>query len=237
MLRNRRNWLFYLMFLTVTIHCTHTRKSIATENRQMVIQLEKTGCLGPCPVFTLTLYRDHSLEFTGQSHTLVPGLQRDTLSVDAFKQMVDDFRKSGFDQLNSIYDQSVSDAPFTHLTFQDGGMKKKVSVRGDGPDVFSELVSQMESLAEEAGWLARKNVKMTQERELIVELRPGATTEELSEAFVEYNLTLIRKITPAQRFFLFRMESDNPDEALLAIRESPLVNAAQWNHRLKRRDR
>jgi hypothetical protein len=236
MFRNLTTWILSLMFLTGTIHCTHPRKSIAAENRQMAIQLERTGCLGPCPVYTLTLYRDHSLEFNGRSHTLVSGLQRDTLSADAFEQLVEDFRKSGFGQLDSIYDQPVTDAPFTHLTFQDGRMKK-VSVRGDAPDVFTELVSQMESLAEEAGWLARKFTRTMQERELIVELRPEVTTEELAEAFVEYNLTFIRKITPAQRYFLFRIESDDPDEALLAIRESPLVNAAQWNHRLKRRDR
>ncbi|MCB0685391.1 MAG: hypothetical protein KDC53_02665 [Saprospiraceae bacterium] len=222
-----------MLISLIHLHCVSHRQP---QSPHLVIQLEKTGCRGFCPVYKLSIYSDRTVHFEGIAHT---GVTEANLQLDekAYQMLLDSFKEERFVQLDSAYVKPVADFPFTYLSFSEesGTTLKKVSVRGNGPEEFERLVYLTEKIAYEQKWLSNKDTSVDSIREIIVELVPGSAPEELVSHFAEDNLIFIKKITPNQPYFLFSVTSEHPDDLLELIRKDHLVKSAQWNHKLKKR--
>ncbi len=201
----------------------------------LVIELQKTGCLGPCPVYTLSVYEDRSVVFRSKANTLVDSTARTVVSEEAYQNLINAFRDLKFHDLDSSYIEPIMDAPSTHLAYGVDKPLKKVTCRGDAPARFDELARKTEEIAVDAGWLLRKNQSGEILRELIVDLVPMADPNDLVNQYEEFNLELVKKIAPSGSYYLFTLDTDNPSAALQKIKESALVKKAQWNHKLKKR--
>ena len=224
------------MIVTLLFQCSSSKKGLATQTREIMVQLEKSGCLGKCPVYVMTIYSDQTIVFEAWAHTLVDTTSTDTLSSEAYAKLLTSFEKEQFFNLDSSYVEPIVDAPFTHLSYKHGNNLKRVSNRGTAPPAYDLLVQQMEQIAINAGWLAKETADQRIKKEIIIELEKDIDPGVLSTVFVDYDLHLIKKITPNQPYFLFSMKSDDPESTLSLIRENPLVKNAQWNHKLTRRE-
>ncbi|MBK8503000.1 MAG: hypothetical protein IPL46_12755 [Saprospiraceae bacterium] len=215
----------------------HQLEKLSAGVPEITIQLEKSGCFGHCPVYVLTIYSDKTISFEGKANTLMDGNQKDTLTQEKYAQIINMFDHEQFAELDSTYIENIVDAPFTYLSFRQKGKLKKISVRGSAPDSFKRLADQVEDIARKAHWLESDTEGQNSAREMIIELRPEIDPEVFSHLFVDDNLTLIKKITPNQHYYLFSIESNDPEALLIKIRNEPQVKNAQWNHKLSKREK
>lgn len=199
----------------------------------LVIQLEKTGCRGYCPVYKLSIYSDRSVQFTGVAHTNATD-QKANLSQEDYDKLINAFETGNFSAFDTSYVKPVADIPFTYLSYRRKGNLKKVTTRGSSPEGFSHLVQMTEQIAKDFGWLDQGDDKDTV-KEVIVELAAGVDPSEFSATVENNQLIFIKKITPNQQYYLFRVETDEPENFLELLRQNTLVKSAQWNHKLKRR--
>ncbi len=224
------------LIVTLFSQCSSPKKSLATQTPEIMVQLEKSGCLGNCPVYVMTIYSDHTVVFEARAHTLADETSKDTLSSEAYAKLLASFDKEQFSNLDSSYVEPIVDAPFTHLSYRHGNNLKKVSKRGSAPPAYDSLVQQIEQIAINTGWLPKDTADQMIKKEVIIELERDIDPGVLSTIFADHNLHLIKKITPNQPYFLFSLKSDDPENTLQLIKENPLVKNAQWNHKLTRRE-
>jgi hypothetical protein len=202
-------------------------------NEQAIITLEKTGCLGKCPVYQMTIYADRSVTFRSWAHTLVDSTAASNLSEQQYQHLVEAFEVNDFMSLDTIYEERIMDAPFMHLTYQN----KRVSCRGDAPLIFNTLARQTERIAEQLGWLPTNDDEGNASSEIIIELSEDTTPESLIAQFVDYELTFVKKVTPTKPYYLFSITGDKNPQILEAIKNNLSVKSAQWNHQLRKRVR
>ncbi|MCB0667370.1 MAG: hypothetical protein KDC80_16195 [Saprospiraceae bacterium] len=199
---------------------------------QLMIKLEKTGCRGTCPVFQMSVYSDRTVTFSGMAHTAASN-ERTTISEEEYKLLMNTFEEASFSDLDSSYVKSVADFPFTYLSYRTDRGIKKVTVRGSAPETFHRLVEKTESIAHHNHWLNGNATRS--EREVIIELVRDSDPAALTDQFIDENLTFIKKITPNKLYYLFSVDAADPEDFLNKIQANPLVKAAQWNHKLKKR--
>jgi hypothetical protein len=224
------------LFLFFILQCATIKKQ-PMEIARPIITLEKTGCLGKCPVYQMTIYQDHSVTFRSWANTLVDSIAASNISEQQYQHLVKAFEASDFMSLDTNYQEKIMDAPFTHLTYQNNSKSKRVSCRGDAPAIFNTLVRQTEKIAQQQGWLATSDDQGKAVSEIIIELREDTAPESLLPDLVDYGLTFIKKITPTKPYYLFSIEGDKDPKTLELVKNNPSVISAQWNHQLKKRDR
>lgn len=225
------NQLIYAMVLSIlAIQCGTSRQQTSAK---MVIQLEKTGCRGYCPVYTMSIYSDRSVQFTGVAYTNATD-QKANIRKEDYDALIEAFEKENFSAFDTSYVKPVADIPFTYLSYRIGGNLKKVATRGSYPEGFNHLVQMTEQIARNFGWLNQLDDKETT-KEVIVELVAGTEPSELIESIDDHPLEFIKKITPNQPYYLFRVETEQSENFLEILRQNSLVKSAQWNHKLKRR--
>ena len=96
---------------------------------KLLAKLERSGCSGVCPIFSLTIYFDGSVFYQGEAHTVVAGGKEFSLSNDQLSRVRSAFTRKGFlimsDQCCECID--VSGAPSTRITYQGNGPYKSIN--------------------------------------------------------------------------------------------------------------
>ncbi len=91
------------------------------------ITLERTECLGDCPVYKVELRGNGDVLFHGDRYVNFVGDHRTRVSRSAIRCLVDDFRFADFWSLDSVYEAPVTDLPTYKVTFTIGGQAKTVT--------------------------------------------------------------------------------------------------------------
>ncbi len=218
--------------ILVSLGCKAGQKPLAIEPIDRLVSLEKTGCLGDCPVYTLEIYDDGTIRLEARRHLDLSGVHTDKLSPEELDRTVQALDEARLPQLNDLYDNRVTDAPFTIVTYRG----KTIRCRGDAPPQLGTVVTTLEGLLDNRSWT---DVAANQ-REVILDLPGGqASIDVLVHRYGDYSLQLQRRLGPRSTFYLFTLTVEESDaEALLErLRAEEGVQNAQWNHRLHRRDR
>ncbi len=134
------------------------------------ITIERQPCFGFCPVYTMKLTGRGEVVYNGTHHVGVTGEQRGTMSVDAFVELVDEFRRLRFEDTPAEYasrhgaerqgdrialtDYSVTDLPTTILTLQIGAWSKSTRLYVDYPVEFRALADSIDSKSGALRWIA-----------------------------------------------------------------------------------
>ena len=231
---------FCLSLLLMTIgSCKTSNQMQKTEIPQVRYELERTGCLGDCPVFKLIVFADRSIEIRPRRAMPIDQVHRDTLSETEFDRIVEVLSKPAFLSQDTMQDNKVVDAPFTIIRLYKEKKALTYSVRGDHSKIFSEATEALEHPARMRKWLSPKNKSSASARaELIIELNSAADIKLIEERFAQFDLVMRKKITPSQPYYLFDAEvPDHQKEQLLnLLKDDAVVIKVQWNHALKKRD-
>jgi hypothetical protein len=117
------------------------------------VLLERTLCLGSCPVYTVEIRASGLVTFTGKAYVRKMSATR-KLSPGVFRSVVSRFRRAGFFGLEPSYGpgqpgckRGVTDAPSASLALTDHGRSKTVSFYygcfGDSPNHDSNTGRQL----------------------------------------------------------------------------------------------
>lgn len=119
---------------------------------EKLMQLERTACLGPCPVDRLTVYTDGRLEYEGKAHAPRTGLYRGRLSAAERRQLVARFEAADFFAFQDSYVAPVSDLPTKYIAYWQGGRTKRIRDYAGAPAALKALEAELIKLIKADRW-------------------------------------------------------------------------------------
>jgi hypothetical protein len=73
------------------------------ETKTLIIRLERVGCYGTCPAYTITIHGDGRLEYEGKGHVMEKGERQGRVEMDVIKALVMEFTNAKFWTLPAEY--------------------------------------------------------------------------------------------------------------------------------------
>ncbi len=119
------------------------------------IKLERTGCEGFCPAYSVELFGNGTVFFNGFDYTAVKGKHTSQISQQEIKELVDEFDKINFFDLQEAYDVYRFDVPITTTSVSIEGKTKivKHSVSPNVPEELLDLERKIEETARTDNWV------------------------------------------------------------------------------------
>lgn len=216
---------------------TDVAKTLVETDPSLLISMQKTGCYGTCPAYLLEIFNEGKMKFKGYGHTRVDSASSQ-LTQEELHELRTLISDKAFQDLEDEYIADVSDIPFTHLTFPEEKGRRKISCRGTMPDAFASVASFLSEKVESKGWIKGSNYAPKAGRELIIDVMPSASVQDILQQFETFEMQMVKKLSPGQNLYLLRSQvsEDEAEEMLQVLKNTKGVKAAQWNHILKKRD-
>ena len=127
-----------------------------TEGDNLVISMKKTPCMGPCPDFDLTIYKNGFVELDARQHLDLTGKFTSNVSEEFLNELIGKFEENNFESFKDSYVSNKTDLPTTFITFQKEGFKKKIEDYDGAPKNLKDLEKAVEALISELKWKAVK---------------------------------------------------------------------------------
>lgn len=121
------------------------------------ITLERTGCFGSCPAYTVSIDGDGSVVFDGRSYVAETGRRRGAVDPAAVRALYDQFRTANFMSLDDSYVTDITDNPTYTLTMETAGTRKTVvdyvGAKAGMPDSVTALEDAVDRVAGTSKWI------------------------------------------------------------------------------------
>ena len=135
---------------------SHIPAPALTQTSDITITLRRSGCLGSCPAYILTV-TTKSLSFEGQYYVVALGNHTAAIDPDAVRALTKKFIAADFYSMDNNYVAGVTDCPTYQLTLSiDGHSKQLTDYVGEWvgmPQVITELEEDVDTLANSDRWI------------------------------------------------------------------------------------
>jgi hypothetical protein len=123
------------------------------ENGDIVASLSRGGCYGDCPIYTVTLHRDGTVDYDGEQYVKVTGKQTGHVDATAIEKLEAQFAKAGFADLKDAYsEEDCTDLPGATLTFHGKTVNHYFGDRS-APRVLFDLETAIDESAQSEQWV------------------------------------------------------------------------------------
>jgi hypothetical protein len=122
---------------------------MSSQQPEKIFSLNTTACMGPCPVFELSLYGDQRLVFNGIENTKVSGKKEVKLEDEQFEALLGIIESADWVNLKEEYRSNMMDLPTQNFSYNYNGIKKDVSRYGAGPQSISKMSDTILTFVEE----------------------------------------------------------------------------------------
>jgi uncharacterized protein DUF6438/ankyrin repeat protein len=123
---------------------------------QVHITLERTGCYGWCPSYTVEVYGDGRATFQGRGYVDVEGKHDYRVPKEGVARLVESLRAKDLWSLRSEYQAGITDNPTYVLTLDMGKQSRRiVDYVGEMvgmPSVVSEFEDEVDKVAQSGSW-------------------------------------------------------------------------------------
>eukprot|EP01005_Ploeotia_sp_CARIB1_P000176 NODE_117_length_1487_cov_522.275000_g115_i0.p1 GENE.NODE_117_length_1487_cov_522.275000_g115_i0~~NODE_117_length_1487_cov_522.275000_g115_i0.p1 ORF type:complete len:382 (-),score=85.45 NODE_117_length_1487_cov_522.275000_g115_i0:288-1433(-) len=123
------------------------------------VSMSRGMCFGTCPVYTLKIYGDGSVEYNGQNFVKVKGAKTATIATSKVEELFTAFAAAKFDELPNYERRMVTDMPSAQVTSNLGGVKHIVNhYMGDdrAPKDLFALEDLMDRVVNVEQWTGKK---------------------------------------------------------------------------------
>ena len=119
------------------------------------ITLYKSPCKGNCEEFTMVMYSDGSVSYTGKFNAEIQGKHMVKLSQEKSQLLFAEFEQANFKNFAEKYDdERIMDIQNTYLTYK--GKKIQIRYKDNAPETLKVLLEKVEQQAEEVMQLLKK---------------------------------------------------------------------------------
>ncbi|WP_139828050.1 DUF6438 domain-containing protein [Marivirga sericea] len=133
------NFYSFALVLLFLMSCKTSSSSTSAQKAEEIFSLNTTSCMGPCPVFELSLYGDKSLVFNGKENTEVSGKHEVVLTDEQFEALLGIIESADWLSLDNEYKTNMMDLPTQKFTYNRKGISKNVSRYGAGPESIANM--------------------------------------------------------------------------------------------------
>lgn len=143
------------------------QRATGADGDSILVRLERTACLGSCPVYSLALRGDGSVAYEGRDHVERAGAADTTVSRAAVQGIVDAASTAGFFGMADRYAYGeptcplyTADSPRTFITIAAGSRSKRIEHDygcENGPQALVALANRIDSVAGVDRWLGPRH--------------------------------------------------------------------------------
>jgi Domain of unknown function (DUF6438) len=137
----------------------HVTPPIIRPDSSVRITLQRTGCYGSCPAYTVSVATD-GIVFDGRAFVGVKGTRTDTADASDVRRLAEKFVVADFYSFDDAYIASVTDNPEYILSIEIDGHKKTVEDYVGSwvgmPAVVTELENEVDSFARTKRWIGSR---------------------------------------------------------------------------------
>lgn len=128
------------------------------------LSLERTGCMGPCPEYTVTLRADGQVTYDGRSFVRVFGTASKKVNATRARALFEKLKTNGFFTWDAMYRYAITDRGTNSVTATWGGLTTTVSeyascdfsdrpsMMAGPPDALCKLQKEIDDVAGTAEW-------------------------------------------------------------------------------------
>ena len=125
-------------------------------DRNDFVELQRTGCLGSCPVYTVRIFADGRVVWKGKSAVKVRGDATSHVALAEASKLIEKFIASGFWDLPDQHGRSSVDGPSSITTLHVGKREKRFPDNPGTSPIWVELLGlKVDSLANTKQWTGR----------------------------------------------------------------------------------
>jgi hypothetical protein len=119
-------------------------------SHEVIATIARGGCYGTCPIYKLTVYRDGTVEYTGDNFVKVKGPARGRVGPEVIAAIDRLFHDAHYFELADAYtERDRTDNPTTITEYRDGGRTKTIThYRGDDhtPEILTNVEDALDAL-------------------------------------------------------------------------------------------
>jgi Domain of unknown function (DUF6438)/Ankyrin repeat len=127
-----------------------------------LIQLQRTSCLGSCPIYTVTIDASGTVTYDGQEHVRVIGRATARIPTQRVARLLATAERIHFFDLDDAYREihnpdgtirSVTDFPTKFVTITANGLTKRVEDYFGAPDALADFEREIDQVAGTVRWI------------------------------------------------------------------------------------
>ena len=123
----------------------------------VLASLQRTACLGRCPMYTVTVLRDGTVQWEGKRFVKVVGKAAAKLTPATIAKLIDAFERADYFARKDRYVRyDVTDHPSALTSFDDGKRKKTIAhYHGDrsAPQALDVLEEEIDEIVGTSRWI------------------------------------------------------------------------------------
>ncbi|MBL8077298.1 MAG: hypothetical protein JNM55_04990 [Anaerolineales bacterium] len=133
-----------------------------TQNADLLIVMERSGCFGTCPIYNLTIHADGNVEYEGVDFVTIKGKQDASINSEQIKELVKSINDADFFSLEDKYYAQVTDMPSITLSITLNGRSKSVwhygpldcfSFGENAPQKLCDLENKIDKVVNSEQWI------------------------------------------------------------------------------------
>jgi hypothetical protein len=122
--------------------------------RDFSITLERVGCLGSCPDYTVTILGDGSVRYEGRAYVRTEGVRNRTIPVSAVHKLIQKLKNEGFFQWDDEKKVCV-DFPEVHIAANLEDRQKQVLEGCNRPGQVLRLADEIDKISGVKEWAGK----------------------------------------------------------------------------------
>jgi Domain of unknown function (DUF6438) len=134
----------------------------ATSNAKspVFITLERTACLGFCPVYLVSVTGDGTVTFQGRQFVQQLGTHVGHVDPAQVQALIEEFYRIGYFDLQDEYSADITDAPTTITSLTIGAQFKRVLDYVAGPKELKLLEDRIDEVAQTSQWIGDEDERL-----------------------------------------------------------------------------
>jgi hypothetical protein len=148
--------------LTICVSVAATAMQTAPSDGDTMVTLERTACLGTCPVYTVSIDALGNVVYEGKRHVRVTGKQTARISPARIAEILERAERLRFFDLENQYleaeypdgsERTVTDLPTTIVTITHAGRSKRIVDYYGAPAGLTDLERLVDEVAQTRQWV------------------------------------------------------------------------------------
>ena len=118
------------------------------QNKISYIKLQRTACFGRCPEYTVELFKNGTVIYTGKKNVENIGKFTEKISVSKMSKLLKEIGVFKILSLKNTYQPLAADLPRLHLSFKINNKTKTIKNAESGPKYLTSIGNKIDSLIE-----------------------------------------------------------------------------------------
>lgn len=112
------------------------------------IKMNRTACFGRCPVYSVEIYQNGLVRYSGELFTDHQGVYEKNIGKTKAQNLMKQFAKYRVDTCSNQYTSRIADLPGILFNIKYGSTTKRINNAHFGPDFLRTLAADVDSLSQ-----------------------------------------------------------------------------------------